>query len=188
MAPTFCLRRVFCTPAMTAPTTVVWSMALPVFWRASLGWYVGCWSAMAGGMAVGISSGALYIDVPVVEVGSGMAWRASPDSPRAWPACIIAAMHVFEWSEWSRAVKARRAGRPTFCCSRYGSCWCARAFSSPTYTYLHHNLSERLLPAPARNCLPPAILDTPSRRLSASHFTSPLFSTARAKPTPYAPL
>jgi hypothetical protein len=56
IAPTFCLRRVFCTPAMTAPTTPVESMALPVLWRASRGWYVACCSAMAGAMAAGISS------------------------------------------------------------------------------------------------------------------------------------
>lgn len=56
IAPTFCLRRVFCTPAMTAPMVPVEIMALPVLWRASRGWYVACCSAMAGAMAAGISS------------------------------------------------------------------------------------------------------------------------------------
>lgn len=50
MAPTFCLRRVFWTPATTAPTAVVWIMVLMVFARASRGWKEASWAAMAGRM------------------------------------------------------------------------------------------------------------------------------------------
>lgn len=46
MAPTFCLRSVFCTPARTAPTAVSCSAVLAVLARASRGWKVTCWSAM----------------------------------------------------------------------------------------------------------------------------------------------
>jgi hypothetical protein len=51
MAPTFCLRSVFWTPAMMAPIAVVWRVVLAVLERASRGWKVG-WSAMAGGLGV----------------------------------------------------------------------------------------------------------------------------------------
>ena len=64
IAPTFCLRRVFCTPAMTAPMVPVEIMALPVLWRASRGWYVACCSAMAGAMAAGISSASGELSSP----------------------------------------------------------------------------------------------------------------------------
>jgi hypothetical protein len=52
MAPTFCLRRVFWTPAITAPTAVVCSVVFAVFESASRGWKVACWSAMAGELGV----------------------------------------------------------------------------------------------------------------------------------------
>lgn len=67
MAPTFCLRRVFCTPAITAPTAVVCSVVLAVFESASRGWKVACWSAMAGELGVDVFLRALQ---SVDEVGS----------------------------------------------------------------------------------------------------------------------
>jgi hypothetical protein len=54
MAPTFCFLNVFCTPAMTAPTMVVWMAELAVFARASCGWKVGGWAAMAGRVGVNV--------------------------------------------------------------------------------------------------------------------------------------
>jgi hypothetical protein len=60
MAPTFCLRSVFCTPAMMAPTAVVWSVVLAVFASASRGWKVGSWSAMAGVVGVNVVLEALW--------------------------------------------------------------------------------------------------------------------------------
>lgn len=59
MAPTFCFRRVFCTPAITAPTAVIWSVVFAVFASASRGWKVACWSAMAGELGVDVFSRAL---------------------------------------------------------------------------------------------------------------------------------
>jgi len=59
MAPTFCLRRVFWTPATIAPTAVVWSVVLAVFERASRGWKVVS-SAMAGGVCVDVVLRALW--------------------------------------------------------------------------------------------------------------------------------
>jgi hypothetical protein len=60
MAPTFCLRSVFWTPAMIAPTAVVWSVVFAVFASASRGWKVSSWSAMAGGMGVSVVLRALW--------------------------------------------------------------------------------------------------------------------------------
>jgi hypothetical protein len=54
MAPTFCFLKVFCTPATTAPKTVVWRAVLAVLERASCGWKVGCWAAMAGEVGVDV--------------------------------------------------------------------------------------------------------------------------------------
>jgi hypothetical protein len=71
MAPTFCLRRVFWTPATTAPTAVVWSMVLTVLERASRGWKVACWSAMGGGMGRRCRPGSsLGVDGDSSEVGA----------------------------------------------------------------------------------------------------------------------
>jgi hypothetical protein len=55
IAPTFCLRSVFCTPAKTAPAVVNFSVVLAVLARVSCGWK---WSsAMAGTMGVGSVGG-----------------------------------------------------------------------------------------------------------------------------------
>lgn len=54
MAPTFCFRSVFCTPAKMAPQAVSLSVVLAVFASVSRGWKVSCSSAMAGAMGVGV--------------------------------------------------------------------------------------------------------------------------------------
>jgi hypothetical protein len=71
-APTFCFRSVFCTPAMTAPTAVVWRAVFHVFATASRGWKVACWAAMAGGFGGSVVLSARDVD-EVAEVVVGLA-------------------------------------------------------------------------------------------------------------------
>lgn len=75
MAPTFCLRSVFCTPATMAPTAVVCSAVLAVFERASRGWKVACWAAMAGGMGGGVDEEPLQSSVDSGDGRDGLARR-----------------------------------------------------------------------------------------------------------------
>jgi hypothetical protein len=110
IAPTFCLRRVFCTPAMTAPTMPVESMALPVLWRASRGWYVAGCSAMAGAMAAGISSASGELSssaCPCLSLKLAplrfLASTLGRIGGRAGGRCIIGARHAHVLpSRWSR--------------------------------------------------------------------------------------
>jgi hypothetical protein len=68
MAPTFCFLKVFCTPAMTAPMRVVWMAELAVFARASCGWKVGGWAAMAGKVGVNVLLDAVSMVVRLVPM------------------------------------------------------------------------------------------------------------------------
>ena len=59
MAPTFCLRRVFWTPAMMAPPRPNWRVVLAVLASASTGWYAGGAAAMAGELGFDVFAGAV---------------------------------------------------------------------------------------------------------------------------------
>jgi hypothetical protein len=86
MAPTFCLRRVFWTAAMTVPTAVVWIMVLPVLARASRGWKVACWSAMGGVMGGGSRLAALNASTHActsLKLALGLGGRNEPSPQRA---------------------------------------------------------------------------------------------------------
>ena len=72
MAPTFCFRSVFCTPAMMAPTAAVCKTVLPVFPMVSRGWKVACCWAMASGCA-SVSSASSASTVDDVSEGCGLA-------------------------------------------------------------------------------------------------------------------